>query len=275
MYQRIKISRDANMNAELSYPLDQPGEDALQLVWKERADLKAMTLLRRTGISDGTVHRTLSIIPGSQPHKHNHYHDEEYFRFDRNKGTLQNPYGQRTMRVSEDFMVALLGSLEDEVGQAGAREIMYKCGYQWGMRDMKHFLARMQAEFEAELDRMRMDFLAESWWWPLTISGWGTWRYDFRSRDKGLLYIELYESAVAQSVGDIGSVICYFYAGLFASTFSVLAKRALGCVEMQCYSTGEDFCKFVISDYKKVDAASFWRGEGATAADITKRLNQM
>lgn len=263
------------MSAELNASLDQPTEDALQLVWKEQADLKAVTLLRRSGITDGTIHRTMSVVHGTQPYKHNHYHDEEFFRADPAKGTLSNPYGQRMMRVSEDFVVALLGALEDEVGQGGAREIMYKCGFQWGLRDMKHFLPRMQAEFEAELDRQRMDFLAETWWWPLTITGWGTWRYDFRQRDKGLLFIELYESAVAQSVGDIGSVICYFYAGLFASTFSVLSKRSLGCVEMQCYATGEDYCKFVISDYKKVDAAAFWRGEGATASDIMKRLQNM
>jgi predicted hydrocarbon binding protein len=256
-------------------PIDQPTEESLQLVWKERADLKSVTLLRRGGISDGSIKKTLSVVPGTQPYKHNHYHDQEFFKNDLEKGILTNPYGHRMIRVSEDFVVAMLGSLEDEVGQAGAREIMYKCGYRWGMRDMKHFLGRMRAEFEAELDRMRMDFLAETWWWPLTITGWGTWRYDFTQRDKGLLFIELYESAVAQSVGDIGSVICYFYAGLFAATFSVLSKRPLGCVEMQCYATGEDFCKFVVSDYERVDAAAFWRGEGASAGDIMKRLNSI
>jgi uncharacterized protein len=263
------------MIAEQVRPIDQPSEETLELVWKEQADLKSVKLLRRAGITDGTLKKTIGVHIGTQPYKHNHYHDQEFFRTDRAKGILTNPYGQRMMRVSEDFVVAMLGSLEDEVGQAGAREIMYKCGFQWGMRDMRHFMARMQAEYEAELDRMRMDFLAETWWWPLTIQGWGTWRYDFSQRDKGMLFVELYESAVAQSVGDIGSVICYFYAGLFAATFSVLSKRALGCVEMQCYATGEDYCKFVVSDYERVDAAAFWRGEGATAGDIMKKLTTM
>jgi predicted hydrocarbon binding protein len=256
-------------------PLDRPSEQTLQLYWREKSDTRAVAILRRPGIGDGTIKPVIEVRPGVQPYKHNHYHDQEFYRHDPSRGTLHNPYGQRMMRVGEDFMVAMLGSLEDEVGQSGAREIMYKCGYQWGMHDMRTFLGRMQAEFEADLARMRVDFLMETWWWPFTITGWGGWRYDFRQRDKGLIYIDLYESAVAQSLGDIGAVVCYFYAGLFASAFSVLARRSLGSVEMACYATGEDHCRFVVSDYDRVNAAAFWRGEGATAKDIMKKLSAM
>ena len=66
-----------------------------------------------------------------------------------------------------------------------------------------------------------------------------------------------------------------FYAGLFASVFSVMSKRSLGCVEMQCYSTGDDHCRFVVADYERVNAAAFWRSEGATARDIMKKLSEM
>lgn len=260
---------------DFTAPLDRPSEQTLEFVWQEKGDARSVSFLRRPGVTDGTVHKTIAVRPGVQPYLHNHYHDREFFRHDPERGTLTNPYGQRVMRVSEDFLVAVLGSLEDQAGQNGAREIMYKCGFQWGLHDMKRFLPRMRAEFEAELDRMRVDFLMEQWWWPLTIQGWGTWRYDFRQRDKGLLYVELYESAVAQSVGDLGAVVCYFYAGLFAGTFSTLAKRSLGCVEMQCYGTGDDHCKFVVADYERVNAAAFWRGEGATSRDIMTKLGEM
>lgn len=265
----------AKVQEDFTAPLDRPSESTLQLVWQEKGDTRVMNLLKRPGLSDGTIHKQIIAKPGVQPHLHNHYHDREFYRHDLERGTLTNPYGQRLMRVSEDFLVAVLGSLEDQVGQNAAREIMYKCGFQWGMQDMKCFLPRMRAEFEAELDRMRVDFLMEQWWWPLTIQGWGTWRYDFRQRDKGLLYIELYESAVAQSIGDIGAVVCYFYAGLFAAVFSVLARRSLGSVEMQCYATGDDHCRFVVSDYERVNAAAFWRSEGATAREIMSKLSQM
>jgi predicted hydrocarbon binding protein len=260
---------------DFTSPLDRPSESTLQLIWQERSDIRAVELIKRPNIDEGAITKTISVVHGVQPYLHNHYYEKEFYKHDPSRGIITNPYGQRVMRVTEDFLVAILGSLEDQAGQNGAREMMYKCGFQWGMHDMKRFLPRMRAEFNAELDRMRVDFLMEQWWWPLTIQGWGTWRYDFRQRDKGLLYIELYESAVAQSIGDIGAVVCYFYAGLFASIFSVLAKRSLGSVEMQCYSTGDDHCKFVVSDYDRVNAAAFWRSEGATSREIMNKLVNM
>ncbi|CAN5370738.1 4-vinyl reductase [soil metagenome] len=260
---------------DLTAPLDRPSEQTLQMIWNEKGDPRAIDLIRRRGVGDGVQQKTITARSGTQLAMHNHYFDREFYKHDPDRGTINNPYGQRVMRVTEDFLVAILGSLEDQAGQNGAREMMYKCGFQWGLHDMKRFLPRMQAEFSAELDRMRVDFLMEQWWWPLTIQGWGTWRYDFRQRDKGLLYVELYESVVAQSIGDIGAVVCYFYAGLFASVFSTLAKRSLGCVEMQCYSTGDDHCRFVVADYERVNAAAFWRSEGATSRDIMNKLANM
>jgi hypothetical protein len=37
---------------------------------------------------------------------------------------------------------------------------------------------------------------------------------------------------------------------------------------------GEDYCKFLISTSKRVNAAAFWRNEGATTKDILKKLQQ-
>jgi uncharacterized protein len=253
---------------------DRPSVKTLQMIWKEGPDWKSAALLKRPH-AVGAIHNTFQIVPGLQHYEHNYYTTEAFYRHETERGVLRNVYGQRCMRVSEDFMIAMLGALEDEVGQAGATEIMYKCGYQWGLEDMRSFCGRAQAEFEVALEKMRVGFMLEEWWWPLTITGWGTWRYDFRQKDKGLLYIELYESAVAKSIGDIGTAVCYFYAGMFAAVFSVLAKRNLASVEMQCYSMGADHCKFVISDYEKVDAAAFWRSQGATSRDIVKKLTNM
>lgn len=263
------------MQIDFENPLDKPGEKTLNIIWQEQADFKSISLIRRPGIGDGSVRPSIGVRQGVQPVKHNHFHDSEFYRLAPETGVLTNPYGKRMIRVGEEFIVALLGSLEDEVGEAGAREIMYKCGFQWGMNDMKGFVPRMRAEFETDLRKARVDFLMETWWWPLNISGWGVWRYDFTQRDKGLLFVELEESVVASSVGDMGDVLCYFYAGLFAAVFSVLSKRPLGCVEMQCLGTGADFCKFVISDHERADAAAFWRKQGASARDILRKLRQL
>lgn len=245
------------------------------MIWEQGGDPLSLTLLRaKDKVPGSELKDRVRFEYGMQTTKHNHYTDDQFFRHDPAKGILTNVYGQRLIRVSEDFVVALLGSLEEEVGEA-AGEIMYKCGYEWGMEDMKSFSGRTQAEFEVQMSKMGMGFLMESWWWPLTIEGWGTWRYDFRNAKQGLIFVELYESAVAQSVGDIGKVVCYFYAGLFSAFFSVLARRKLSCIEIQCYATGEDFCKFLVSTDKRVNAAAFWRNEGATAKDIVRKVSDI
>jgi predicted hydrocarbon binding protein len=228
----------------------------------------------RTQKARSEIRDTIQVVPGPQPVRHNHYYDERFYHQDRASGVLRNVYGQRVVRVTEDFILGLLAGLEEEVGEA-AGEIMYKAGYQWGLEDMKSFVPRVQQEFEVQFSKMGMGMMLETWWWPLQIEGWGGWRYDFRQGKQGLIFIDLYESAVAQSMGNVGKVMCYFYAGLFAAVFSLLSKKELACIEIQCYSMGEDFCKFLISTNKRVNAAAFWRSEGATSADIMKKVKDV
>lgn len=252
--------------------LDKPADKRLSLIWGEKPDAQMLTLLKTQNTDEtGQVRDRVRLLQGPQAYQHNHYTDDRFFQHDARRGTLTNVYGQRVIRVSEDFVVAVLGGLEDEVGDA-AGEIMYKCGYEWGMEDMKSFSRRIQAEFETQMNKLSMGMMLETWWWPLQIEGWGGWRYDFRQGKQGLIFIDLFESAVAQSLGNVGKVVCYFYAGLFAAVFGVLAKRPLACIEIQCYAMGEDYCKFLISTDKRVNAAQFWRNEGATAKDILKKL---
>jgi hypothetical protein len=59
---------------------------------------------------------------------------------------------------------------------------------------------------------------------------------------------------------------------MFAAVFSHLAKRELSGIEIQCYSMGEDFCKFVIGSSKRINAAQFWVQEGAKADEVISRL---
>jgi hypothetical protein len=178
------------------------------------------------------------------------------------------------LRVSEEFVIGLSRGLELEVGERSASDIMYKAGFRWGHKGLKAFSGRMQQEFECEFDKFGMGFMLEQWWWPYAIHGWGTWRYDFTQGKHGLIFVELYDSAVAKSLGNVGHVVCHFYAGLFASTFAGLAGRDLGGIEIQCYAMGEDHCKFLVAGPKRVDAAEFWREEGASAKDLMKKVKE-
>ena len=242
-----------------------PGPESVQRT------LQTVLKFLRHETNTGVLQQRIPLNAATSKLQHNYYYDDKFFQHEPKTGILRNIYGQRVIRVSEDFITGLLAGLEEEVGEA-AGEIMYKAGYQWGLEDMASFVPRVQAEFQVQFEKMTMGMMLETWWWPLQIEGWGSWRYDFRQHRQGLIFIDLFESAVAQSLGDVGKVVCYFYAGMFASVFSVLARRELAGIEIQCYSMGEDYCKFLISTSKRVNAAAFWRNEGATSKDIQMKL---
>ena len=44
---------------------------------------------------------------------------------------------------------------ERKLGDA-AGEVMYKCGYEWGLEDMTSFTPRVQAEYELAVNKMSM-----------------------------------------------------------------------------------------------------------------------
>ena len=201
---------------------------------------------------------------------HNHYRPERFFARGPG-GDLRNAFGQRMMLVTEDFVVGYQVALEEELGDA-ASDIMYRCGVEWGNRDIREFAARFTSHFGTALHEANFGMMLESWWWPLQAAGWGSWRYDLSHRKEGLIYIDLFDSAVAKSIGNVGKVVCHYYAGLFAAVFSNLAKRELSGIEIQCYSMGEDHCKFVIGSSKRINAAQFWVQEGAKADEVITRL---
>lgn len=228
--------------------------------------------LIRTRTADDEVRDRVRVVEGVQPYVHNYYTYSRFFEASREKGEIRNRYGQRVLHVPEEFVIGMSGALEDEVGEKSASEIMYRCGQSWGREDMRDFVPRVQREFECEFSALSMGMMLETWWWPFNIQGWGTWRYDFSSGKQGLIFVDLFDSAVAKSLGNVGNVVCHYYAGLFSSSFSGLAKRALSCIEVQCYGTGEDYCRFLIASDKRVKAADFWRNEGASGKEIIKKI---
>ncbi|MBC7476229.1 MAG: 4-vinyl reductase [Candidatus Sericytochromatia bacterium] len=202
---------------------------------------------------------------------HNYYNLEDYYK-NTKEGKIFDKYQKRVVLADENFIVGLQKGLEEEVGDV-AQMIMYKCGYSWALEDMKNFDKRFKSEFDGRaIDEMNFNMVLQTWWWPLSITGWGSWDFDFSYKKQGLIFVNLYDSAVAKSLGNIGKVACHFYAGLFAGVFTYLSKKELEGIEIQCYSMGETFCKFMIGMDKKVNAADFWVKEGATAKEIIDKM---
>jgi uncharacterized protein len=212
------------------------------------------------------------IVVGAQPIKHNVYNRDDFFKFAVREGTIHTRNGLRAFLASEDFVVGLQQGLETEVGDASAM-ILYKCGFKWGLQDMKFFVPMIENEFGQKLNEMNAAFFLEQWWWQLQAEGWGAWKVDTSQRKQGMIFIDLYESAIAKSLERVGKPVCHVYAGLFAGVFTYLTKYDLSGIEVQCYAMGEDFCKFIVGAEKRINAAEFWHKEGASAAEIIEKLS--
>lgn len=213
------------------------------------------------------------ISGGNAATTHAYYRKEDFLRHDRERGVLEERVGVRGLLVTEDFMVGLQSGLEEEVGDS-AGLIMYRSGFEWAMQDMKAFEERFAREFggRTKMTDENVMFVLESWWWPLTAEGWGTWSVDFSQRKQGLIFVDLFDSAVAKSLGNIGKPVCFMYAGLLSGMFSYFSRHELSGVEIQCYAMGEDYCKFIVGAEKQVKAAAFWVEEGASAKEVVEKL---
>lgn len=214
---------------------------------------------------------TQHLLNRKHPKKHNHYGFRDFFQFDSERGAIVDWNGAQNVLTSEDFIIGLVEGLEEEVGDASAA-IMYTIGCEWGQKDAFFFEKWFEKEFERNIRQTNLMFLLETWWWPFTSQGWGRWAVDMGDRKQGFMFIDLFDSAVARTLGDVGKPVCHIYAGLFAGFFTELVRKQLSCIEIQCYSMGETYCKFLIGGKDRIDAASFWLNEGATARDIEKRL---
>jgi uncharacterized protein len=219
--------------------------------------------------TDQPTHRLKSMFPKM----HHHYSLRDFLDFNTEAGTLTDWNESRNILAGEDFIIGLIQGLEDEVGNASA-VVMYNIGKAWGAKDAQFFRNWFKQEYEYEqtIGQTNLSYLLEAWWWPFTAQGWGNWEVDFSEQKNGFMFVNIFDSAVARTLGNVGKPVCHLYAGLMAGFFSDLIQKPLGCIEIQCYAMGETYCKFLLGKQDRIDAAAFWQNEGATVRDIEKRL---
>lgn len=213
------------------------------------------------------------LLKQKYPQRHFHYSLKDFFSFQTDSGTIDDWNESRNILVSENFIIGLIAGLEEEVGDASG-VLMYNIGQQWGQEDAKFFRNWFLQEYGYEdFSQLNLMYVLEAWWWPFISQGWGNWEVDMSDQKNGFMFINIFDSAVARTLGDVGKPVCHIYAGLFAGFFSDLINKDLGCIELQCYAMGETYCKFLLGKKDRIDAASFWHNEGATARDIQKKLH--
>jgi predicted hydrocarbon binding protein len=235
---------------------------------------ECLTRRLRTDSADDRVRNHVRVVTGPQPYAHNHFAADQFFQFDPNAGAVHDLYGRRLLRVTGNFVRTLSERLATEVGEA-AGSVLFKIGFRWGHADMRAFAERIQQEYEVEFEKLGMAMMLETWWWPLRACGWGTWHYDFRHARNGLIYIDLYDSAVTAALGRCEKCVCHLYAGLFAAVFSHLARRELSAVELRCAAKGDAHCRFLVGTAKRVKAAESWRDNGMDLDDMAQKLTTL
>jgi uncharacterized protein len=200
-----------------------------------------------------------------------HYSRSQFFDFDLEQGKIRDYNQQRNILVGEDFIVSLLKGLEHEVGEA-AGWLLYEIGLDWGKQDAVLFQSWFKELYGLTLETSNLAFAMETWWWPYTVQGWGTWAPNLSSQASGFIYVDLFDSAVAKTLGYVGKPVCHLYAGLLAGFFSVAFSQQLCSTEIQCYAMGNDFCRFLIGSSERIKAAEFWISSGANANEIATRF---
>ena len=213
------------------------------------------------------------LIKQRHPERRFHYSHKDFFSFQTESGTISDWNDSRNVLVSENFIIGLIAGLEEEVGDA-AGVVMYNIGQQWGTEDAEFFRSWFLKEFGYEdFSQLNLMYVLEAWWWPFISQGWGNWEIDMSDQKNGFMFINIFDSAVARSLGNVGKPVCHLYAGLFSGFFTNLINKDLGCIELQCYAMGATYCKFLLGKKDRIDAASFWQNEGATVRDIQKKLH--
>lgn len=205
------------------------------------------------------------------PFKRNHYKPDDFFMLQSDKGIITDWNSSRNIFATEDFIIALIEGLDKEVGNASSI-LLYNMGQEWGKNDAAHFKNWYEDEFEVSIVESNPGVLFEAWWWPFTSQGWGNWEIDLSEQNNGFMFVNIFDSVVARTLGDVGKPVCHIYAGLFAGFFSQIVSKELGCIELHCYAMGETYCKFLLGKKDRIDAATFWQNEGASARDIESRL---
>jgi uncharacterized protein len=230
--------------------------------------------LRHETAADDRIREHVRIVAGPQPYDHCHYAADQFIQFDAESAGLTNVYGQRLLRVTDNFFRALQRALGDELGDR-AGEVLYRIGKRWGEADIKTFVPRVEQEFGCVFDKLAMGVMLETWWWPMRAAGWGVWRHDFNQSRLGLVFVDLRESVAAQAAGKTGKPACHLYAGLFAAMFGFLARRELACAEIECTAKGDAQCRFLVATPRRIEVAVSHRDAGATIDQIVRKISSL
>jgi predicted hydrocarbon binding protein len=197
------------------------------------------------------------------------------FHHDAKEGSIRLPDGRRVVAISETLMQQLHFAIIQQRGEA-AQDALYRIGYEWALQEMLRLTRAWRAESgKADFDFWRQDMgnVLTRWWSFAEGLGWGSATFDFSGVARGVTFVDLRNSIVADAFGGAGQPVCHLYAGLFAGALSFFERAERHGVEVQCAALGAAICRFVVGPGPEVDSAEAWRQQGLATPEILRRLS--
>jgi len=210
-------------------------------------------------------------MPSSHPSGLSPRASGEPFQSDLATGRLLCPDGQRSVALVMGLVQNFHSALNENFGES-SKDLLYRSGFEWGLQEMIGLSSRLQPGKGVSLVQMEPQYVFGSWAKSLRECGHGSASFDFSRLDRGIVLVELQQSAIAAALEGAGQPACHLYAGLFAGAFSFYDRVERHAVEIQCAALGQPACTFIVGPGSDVDAAEAARQKGARTVEILSRL---
>jgi uncharacterized protein len=192
--------------------------------------------------------------------------------YDLETGVIKDDRQVRMIWIPEDLIQAIHFVIKGQM-RGVASQTLYNFGRYWGERFFKQVEMRIMSA-RPGLKRIQevsvRDFIktCDALWADL---GWGHFEL---VQAHGQIFVNLYNSPYAQTVGQCEENVDYMFAGIFAGIFSELSGPRLECVEIMCFSNGYDYCRFIQGGEQVVSVIKTWQAQGANYEEIIQRIQQ-
>lgn len=201
-----------------------------------------------------------------------YFYRNDYMQGDSRLGTLTSKGGHRLLALPEELITGLHKAIEHETGRAWSI-VAYTCGYKWGQRLLKTWMAEWRTFYQMELDRA--DYVYFQSWLGAAFEfyGWGQIELDFSLEQEGVIQYWLKDSVLVPLLAEFDDThVCEIFAGLLAAMTSWLAGRELAGIEISCAKSGYERCRFAVAMPEYIEKARDQKLRGASADDILAAL---
>ncbi len=208
----------------------------------------------------------------SAPVVGNYYAPSVYVQSDVESGLLTSRHGDRLLAMPDTLLQAIYSGLEYETGQA-ARLVLRHCGQKWGKEFFRRFASELGDIYQRPLAELEMGVFLQNLKQAWRVHGWGILTLDWSQQDQGILIIRVTYSPFAALLPKHHTrPMGFLEAGLFATWFSQLTGRELGCVQTSSEALGSASDQFVVTTAERLKLAESWVDEGLTHEQVMERL---